>query len=309
MTRQSNEETVPAEVRGEDYRSNWTDLRHVAFSQGWIEVDGYRMRYLRSGDPAAPKLVMIPGTGGHAETYVANLGPLGEHFDCWAIDAIGSGYSDKPPVIYDSFFIADFLRKFMLQIGADRLNFIGCSAGSWYALRFAQAYPQHTGRVVLLSPVGGPRTEPGHPFDQLWEKLMSGGQELRFEVAQRPSWTLAEKVLRSLFKTDVPDDMIAARLDANRQPGAAEVVNSVYFWVDKEVRMRNLLTRDELASLRAPILGICELNDIMLPMIREMFDLLPNGRFVRVEQVGHWPHYEAPETVNPMMKQFLTQAE
>src|SRR5438034_3551418 len=76
-------EVVRAEEPGTEFRSIWTDLRHVPFQQGWLDVKGCRIRYLRSGPSEAPKVIMLAGTGGHAETFVANLGALGKQYDCW----------------------------------------------------------------------------------------------------------------------------------------------------------------------------------------------------------------------------------
>ena len=105
-------EVVRAEEPGTEFRSIWTDLRHVPFQQGWLDVKGCRIRYLRSGPSEAPKVIMLAGTGGHAETFVANLGALGKQYDCWAVDIPGCGYSDKPEGSYDSFHVVrDFTDK------------------------------------------------------------------------------------------------------------------------------------------------------------------------------------------------------
>ena len=149
------EEVITADEPSDEFRSIWTDLRGVAFQQGWLDVNGVNIRYLRSGDPGAPKVVMLAGTGGHAETFAANLGPLGQQFDCWAIDIPGCGYSDKPDRSYDAINTAGFVKDLAETIGAAQIDIIGVSVGSWSALQAARLYPDLVRKLILLSPAGG----------------------------------------------------------------------------------------------------------------------------------------------------------
>ena len=43
----------------------------------------------------------------------------------------------------------------------------------------------------------------------------------------------------------------------------------------------------------------------MLPIARAMFECLPDSRLVRIEGVGHWPHYEAPGHFNERVLDLL----
>ena len=79
-----------------EHESVWSDLQGVAFSQGYLDVGGVRTRYLHAGDTGKPALVLLHGSGGHAEAYVRNLEAHAEHFSTWSIDMLGHGYTDKP---------------------------------------------------------------------------------------------------------------------------------------------------------------------------------------------------------------------
>ena len=304
--------TVRAEDPSEEFRSIWTDLRGVSFTQGWTEVDGTKVRYLRSGPSDGPKLIMLPGTGGHAETYVPNLGPLGKHFDCWAIDIPGSGYSDKHGESFDAIHTARFIKQFADNLGASQIDLIGCSVGSWAALQVAVLYPDLVRHLILSSPAGGPLPDEGDAWYPLWNMPDIGGEagRERLELAKSPTWEGVESVLRSLMpdKRRLPDDMLAARLDANRQPNAAEVVEKVNWWFDRETRLANTLTREQLRRIDIPVLGITEVNDQSLAIVQAMFACLPNSELIRVEGVGHWPHYEDSGTFNRLAIDFLTNA-
>src|ERR1700761_6347299 len=83
------------------YRSIWSSLRDVEFSQRWIDVNGVSTRIAEAGSPELPGLVMLHGTGGHWEVFAPNLGVLSQHFHCVAIDMVGNGFSDKPDYDYE----------------------------------------------------------------------------------------------------------------------------------------------------------------------------------------------------------------
>jgi pimeloyl-ACP methyl ester carboxylesterase len=55
------------------YRSIWTELRQVAFRQGYIDVDGVSTRFAEAGSPDSAAVVMLHGTGGHWETFASAL--------------------------------------------------------------------------------------------------------------------------------------------------------------------------------------------------------------------------------------------
>ena len=307
------EDLIKAEHPTEEFRSIWTDLRGVAFQQGWMDVDGCNIRYLRSGPADGPKVVLLAGTGGHAETFAANLGALGQQFDCWAIDIPGCGYSDKPDGSYDAINTAKFIKRWADVVGADQIDVVGVSVGSWSALQCAKQYPDLVKHLVLVSPAGGPLPEPGDPWYELWhmkdlrKALGTSGGEARKEIAEAPSWKAAEEILVDLFhdRERIPDDMIAARLDVNRQPGVLAAWDNINWWLDYDARMANTLTRDDLRAMRIPVLGVCEHEDRMLPIARAMFECLPDSRLVRIEGVGHWPHYEAPGQFNELTLDLL----
>jgi pimeloyl-ACP methyl ester carboxylesterase len=78
------------------YESIWSHLSTVAFRQGWLDAGGVKTRYAQAGDLDARAVIMLHGTGGTWEAFCATLGEHAKHFNCYAIDMVGSGYSEKP---------------------------------------------------------------------------------------------------------------------------------------------------------------------------------------------------------------------
>src|ERR1700747_3526268 len=142
-----------------EFESVWSDLQGVPFSQGYLDAGGVRTRYLRAGDPGKPLLVLLHGSGGHAEAYVRNLGAHAEHFWTWSIDMLGHGYTDKPGPRLEVGHYVTHLMAVLRTIGVDRAHISGESLGGWVAARAAVDHPDVVDRLVLNT-AGGSQ---GHP--------------------------------------------------------------------------------------------------------------------------------------------------
>ena len=99
------------------HESIWTHLSTVAFRQEWIDAGGIRTRYVQAGPDDAPALIMLHGTGGTWEAYCATIGPHSRYFKCFALDFLGSGYTDKPDRDYQIADYVEHVRNFMHAVG------------------------------------------------------------------------------------------------------------------------------------------------------------------------------------------------
>jgi 2-hydroxy-6-oxonona-2,4-dienedioate hydrolase len=169
------------------YNCIWGDLRNVSFSQGCLNANGIRTRYLASGDPGKPALILLHGTGGHAEAYVRNLKAHGEHFHTYAIDLLGHGWTDKPDVAMEIPAYVNHLVRVLDSLRLDHAHISGESLGGWIAARFAIEHPDRVGRVVLNT-TGGSRADPA---------VMSRLKELTLRAATDPTWDFVKARLVS----------------------------------------------------------------------------------------------------------------
>src|SRR5713226_1540231 len=106
-------------------RSIWTDLLGATVS--YYDAQGMRTRCIEAGD--GDPLIMLHGSGGHAEAYSRNVVPLGEQFHVYAIDCAGHGYTDKHPTLSGTAGIADHVLRFMDAEGIGQANLAGESMG------------------------------------------------------------------------------------------------------------------------------------------------------------------------------------
>ncbi len=281
------------------YESIWSHLKTVAFRQDWVDAGGVRTRYAQAGSPDAPALIMLHGTGGTWEAYMATLGPHSEHFNCFAFDFVGSGYSEKPPHDYE---IADYVNQvigFMDAVGVKRASVIGISLGAWVAVRFASTHPDKVHKVTLNAPFG--------LADDAEE--IGGIIKRRGKAYDDPSWQNIKAIFDSLMYRPEKriDDLIALRQATYRQPDAKAAAEHVLAVLGPKYLHKNLITEEECRGIRAPVLVVESLKDrpLFLNTARRMLELLPNVSHLQLNDVGHWPQFEAPEQFNKANIDFL----
>src|ERR1700733_1466764 len=142
-----------------EHESVWSDLQGVPFVQGYLDAGGVRTRYLHAGDSSKPPLILLHGSGGHAEAYVRNLEAHAEHFSTWSIDMLGHGYTDKPGHPLEVRHYVDHLLAFLDAIGVERAHLSGESLGGWVVSRAAVDHPDKVHRLGVHTP-GGSQGDP-----------------------------------------------------------------------------------------------------------------------------------------------------
>jgi 2-hydroxy-6-oxonona-2,4-dienedioate hydrolase len=285
----------------DEHHSVWRYLMTCAFRQDFVDAGGLRTRYLQAGNPDNPPLLLLHGTGGHWEAFCANIKPLSEHFNCFAPDLMGCGFTDKPDKPYE---IADYIKHllaFMDKLKIGRASFIGVSLGSWIIARLAQEHPSRVDKAILVSPSGYkmlPAESPAIATDRRASGL-------------DPSWDNVKKVISVLFfdKQKVMNDLVAVRQAVYSLPGMDKLMNrNLTLIVDRELRAKNNLTEAEWRSIKAPILVVAHVDtkDFWLETAYDVVKLLPNGKLTEIKQTGHWSQFEQPDEFNRVALEFLT---
>lgn len=282
-----------------EFESVWSDLQGVAFSQGYLTAGGIRTRYLQAGDPSLPVLILLHGSGGHAEAYVRNLAAHAEHFWTWSIDMLGHGYTDKPGHPLEIRHYVEHLMAVVGTIGAERIHLSGESLGGWVAARAAIDHPAVIDRLVLNT-AGGSQADP-----VVMKRIIA----LSMAAAEDPTWETVQARIRWLMadKSKDYDDLVASRQRIYRQPGFVAAMRDIMALQDPEIRARNLLGPAEYGSITAPTLVLWTSDDptAEVPEGRRMASMIPGARFEVMPGCGHWPQYEDAKTFNHLHLDFL----
>jgi 2-hydroxy-6-oxonona-2,4-dienedioate hydrolase len=282
-----------------EFESVWSDLQGVSFSQGYLDVGGVRTRYLHAGDPAKPTLVLLHGSGGHAEAYVRNLESHAEHFSTWSIDMLGHGYTDKPGHLLEIPHYVDHLAAFLDTVGVRRAYISGESLGGWVASRFAVDHADRLERLVLNT-AGGSQADP-----EVMKRIIT----LSMAAAENPSWETVQARIKWLMadKSKDYDDIVASRQRVYQQPGFVSAMRDIMALQDPEIRQRNLMSPSDYGAITAPTLVLWTSDDPTADTTegRRISEMIPGARFEVMAGCGHWPQYEDPKTFNRLHIDFL----
>jgi 2-hydroxy-6-oxonona-2,4-dienedioate hydrolase len=281
------------------HQSVWSDLTGVAFSQGFLDAGGIRTRYLSSGSPDKPLLILIHGTGGHAEAYVRNLASHGEHFWTVAIDLVGHGWSDKPAIDYEVVEYGRHVLAVMKALGRDRAHISGESLGGWVAAWVAIHHPERVDRLVLNTSGGWT----AHP------EVMERIKRLSTEAVNDPSPERIRARLEFLMadKSKVNDDLVETRRAIYAQAGFAEAMRRILSLQEMDIRRRNMFSDEQSRSILAPTLVLWTSHDPTATPEegRQISERIPGARYVVMNGCGHWPQFEDPGTFNRIHLDFL----
>jgi 2-hydroxy-6-oxonona-2,4-dienedioate hydrolase len=298
-----NENKISASTAREEpvaeHESVWSDLQGVPFSQGYLNAGGVRTRYLRAGDESKPPLLLLHGSGGHAEAYVRNLEAHAEHFSTWSIDLLGHGYTDKPGHPLEIHHYVDHLLAFMDAIGVQRAHLSGESLGGWVVSRAAADHPGKVDRLVLNT-AGGSQADP-----EVMKRIIT----LSMAAAENPTWETVQARIKWLMadKSKGYDDLVASRQRVYRQPGFVNAMRDIMALQDPEIRARNLITPNDYGAIKAPTLVLWTSDDPTADVTegRRIASMIPGARFEVMPNCGHWPQYEDTKTFDRLHIDFL----
>ena len=281
------------------FTSVWGDLRGVTFSQGWLDAEGIRTRYISSGDPTKPLLLLLHGVGGHAEAYARNFGPHSEHFWTVAIDMIGHGWTDKPDIQYQLPDYEQHVLGVLKALGRERAIISGESLGGWVATWMAVHHPERVEKLVLNT-AGGWTAH---------EDVMARIKKLSNEAASDPSWERIRTRLEFLMcdKSTVTDDLIETRRAIYAQPGFAASMSRIMCLQEMDVRRANMISEEEYRSIKAPTLVVWTSHDPTATPEEgaQIADMIHGSHFIVMNRCGHWPQYEDADLFNRVHIDFL----
>ena len=139
----------------------------------FVETSEGRIHYVQRG--TGTPLMLLHPLGTSTWTWEAVMGPLSQHYACYAFDMLGHGMSDRPDRRLSIPDYADALAQALRDLGIERADFVGNSVGAVLSIEMAASHPELVDRLVLVGcPVvdlreGAERLEDGAAaFDDEW---------------------------------------------------------------------------------------------------------------------------------------------
>jgi pimeloyl-ACP methyl ester carboxylesterase len=270
----------------------------------YLELHGDRIAYRDAGQ--GPALLLIHGMAGSSATWRAIVPQLSKNYRVIAPDLLGHGMSAKPRGDYSLGAFAVWLRDFLDELGVRRATVIGQSLGGGIAMQFAYQHRNYCERVVLIGSGGlGPDLSP------VLRILSAPGAELILPVvAPQPVLNLGNKVASWLTSAGIQApragqmwQAYCSLSDAQARQAFLRTLRSVVDHRGQAVSALNKL------HLRAdlPTLLIWGNRDRIIPVSHAYaaHDALTGSRLEVLDDVGHFPHVEAPTAVADILEDFI----
>lgn len=278
-----------------------------SIEEHWITLDGARMRYLRAG--SGPALLLVHGLLGYSFSWRFTIPTLAQHATVYAVDLMGTGFSDRPPGLDCSLKAsAERLLRFMDKIDEDKTGLAGCdllgtSHGGAVVMMAAALAPDRIRHLILADPVN-----PWSAHGKRLTVFLSNPVIAPLFVNLAPHvGSLHEFYHRRMFGDPrrIPPDSLEGYRKPMRIPGSWEYGLAVVRSWNRDLReLEAVLPR--IAHL--PTLLIWGSLDTAVDPVSavQLKQRFKDCRLVMFDGVGHLPYEEAPEEFNRAVTEFLS---
>ena len=297
----------------------------------WGEA-GHRIGYRhRSGPSGAGPVVLVHGFGASSGHWRFNLEPLSSVSDCWAIDLLGFGDSSKPRSTLSGELpaagavrygfdlwgqqLADFVEQVVAPQGGGPVQLVGNSIGGLVVLRAAQLLAERgvpPRQVVLINCAQRQLDDKNVdklPLLERWSRPLVK-QLVRQRALLIPLFTsvarplFVRQVLRTAYPSgiNIDDELVELLVRPSRSAGAVEAFRGfVNLFSDH-------IAPQLLSELQLPVRLLWGADDPWEPVAEaqrwaEHFPCIQELKVL--PGVGHCPHDEGPELVNPVLERWL----
>jgi len=272
---------------------------------------GYRCRYTVLG--SGPPLLLIHGFGasiGHWRKNIPVLAKAG--YQVFALDLLGFGASDKPPLDYHLELWQQQLRDFWVENIARPTVLVGNSIGGLLSLMLLADAPELAQAGVLINCAGGLNHRP-EELPPLLRWVMGAfaacvrspltGSLLFQAIRQKP---MIRNSLAQVYRdrAAITPELVEMLYRPSCDRGAQQVFASI-LTAPPGPRPEELLPR-----IQQPLLVLWGEDDPWTPIdgaaiYRRLAAQGDRVQFQAIPRAGHCPHDEAPDRVNALITDWL----
>lgn len=272
-------------------------------------TNGIKTHFIEAGEGDPVVFVHGGGPGACGEhNWYNNVPALAQKFHVFAIDLIGYGYTDKPPIEYTYQAKVDHVAGFIDALCMDRVNLVGNSMGSYVTVRYALDHPERTKKVLMVATA----TVAGAMGVGTVSRQGNQVREVVGELATKQTmrdWL--EMLLNN--KDRITDDLLERRVRVANLPGSMEAQKSYREHMAKIRQDPNLHQwydiSQRLPKVTFPLALVWGKDDRFAPveLAERIRAALPNlTEFHIVDGSGHQVQNDQPEKFNEIALRFFS---
>ncbi|HAC66348.1 MAG TPA: alpha/beta hydrolase [Cyanothece sp. UBA12306] len=273
---------------------------------------GHNINYTVQGK--GEPLLLIHGFGASIGHWRKNIPILSKNgYRVYALDLLGFGASDKPPLDYTVELWREQIKDFWKAQINQPTVFVGNSIGGLLSLMLMSTYPEITKGGILINCAGGLNHRPDElnwPLGLImgvFAKLVNSpvtGKFIFNSIRQK------QRLRRTLYqvycdRNAVTDELIDILYQPSCDTGAQQVFASVL------TAPPGPTPKELLPQVEHPLLVLWGTDDPWTPITgskiyQERANRGENTQFFPINKAGHCPHDENPSKVNQLILNWLT---
>ncbi len=279
---------------------------------GFVRSGEARLFYRALGE-GPPVLVLHGGPAMEHSYLLPGLEPLARERRLVFYDQRGSGRSEAPldsASITLENFLAD-IDSVRAALGHERVTLLGHSWGGLLAVLYASSRPERVRSLVLMSTI-----EPGQRYRTETAERQRAAQSpedsaaiselVASEAFQRRDRDAVNQLYRLSFRSSLADPRRAEELPVSFTERTARAAGTLPALLLGPVAPYDYW--DRLPEITAPTLVVHGADDPIPPdMAREVAEKIPDARVVVLDDAGHFPFLEAPDTLFGAIRAFLAE--
>ena len=268
----------------------------------YVNVDGMKLRYIKVGQ--GPPLVLLHTLRTQLDMFQKVIPTLSQHFEVYALDYPGHGFSDIPDVEYAPELFIKSVAGFLEHVDVENATVVGESIGGSIALVLAARHNPRVQRVIAINPYDydagrGLRRSSAiaNVLFGLNDVPLVGSTFSRFRL-----YPVFRKVMQGGVdrKDALPPPLVREMYEVGNRPGHYQAFMSlVAHWPDWEK------ARAEYNKIDVPVLLVYGDQDWSRPEEREVnHRAIPGAQMTIVKDAGHFLALDAPEALTQLILQF-----
>ena len=293
-----------AKHAGDDYgapaRPDWREI-HWRDHVSQATVLGRRVNYVDYGGGSETPIVFVHGWGGNWQNWLEQLPRFGQERRVVALDLPGHGESEMPA---ERVTISGFGRavdELCSHLGIERAVVVGNSMGGFTSAEVAIQCPPRVERLMLVNAAGITTSELQREPLMTVARALAG---LTLRSAARMRSNIVRPRLRALFYGGImrhpgriPTDLLFEISQGAACPAFVPALEAILEYD----------FRDRLPDIEAPTLIVWGRNDMLVPVkdADAFEESIPGARKVVMDDTGHVPMIERPQTFNDCLAEWL----
>ncbi len=257
------------------------------------------------GPAGAPALVLLHGLSGAWQNWLENIPHFAHKFRVLAPDLPGFGASSMPPWPISIPAYAEFLYRYLDEVGVDDCAIVGSSMGGFIAAEAAIGAPQRFSKLTLVSAAGVSSARLRSRPTEVAARMVAAAAPYVVKARAR---TFTRPGARELAFRNVVERPLDLRPELLWEVFEGGVGDRGF--VDALASLAGYDFLDRLEQVDTPTLIVWGREDRIVSSADapEFGSRLPNSSTVIFGDCGHLPMAERPVRFNRVLETFLADA-